>query len=97
MLSISRPETYELRTLNTAQDDHVLAPSVGADSFASIREGGALGKRIEALFSALKDSERRRSLMGKLDKLEDEGCWQSLKSAVDVLQEMVQSIPTVLP
>lgn len=97
MPSISRSKAYESRTLSAAQDKHTSAPSIEAASFASVREVGALGKRLEALFEALKDPERRRSLRGKLDRLEDEGCWQSLKSAVDVLQEMVQSIPTVLP
>lgn len=49
------------------------------------------------LFEALKDAERRRSLRSKIDKLEDEVRWQSLKGAVDVLQEMLESIPTIPP
>lgn len=62
-----------------------------------MREKGALGKRLETLFEAMKDHERRGSLRRSLDKLEDEVRWQSLKSAVDVLQEMLDSIPSILP
>lgn len=96
-LTTRRYETPKLYASNQGEDDHAPSSSRGANSFLHFCENGALGKRLEELFEALRDPERQRSLRDKLDKLEDEGCWQSLNSAVGILKEMVQSAPTVLP
>lgn len=65
--------------------------------FASVKEGETLGDELEKLFSDLKDQERRQVLKNVLNKAEDEGYLRSLKSAVRLLQKMLNLIPTTVP
>ena len=85
-----------LHTSGIIQDARTPAPLRETLSFPSAQEEGALGKRLEALFEALKDPERRRALRSKLDGLDDQVRWEGLKIAVDDLQKMMHSIPTLL-